>query len=456
MTRMKIYSLGRFICLSALCVALSSCAGEEIMPENAGFVTTIVEAVSPEGCKTVLVGKDVLWTESDTLTCFCYTESPSSWSIQGDVVPTSIDGRYARFEITTPSGLRPRILVNPESDEYTMRSDGSVVIPLETLYHLKNGQVPQESMISVGEIVNGKVEMRNVLTYMKFTIESDFITKIRVKSNDGTPISGNLYFNPQTLQTEVEGDDNFYVYPDGADVFTPGIYYVPVPAVHCPNGLNVKFYKADGNAARKSLDSEYTIARNRFIDMGKESDWQLSFMPATKTVSLVFYYPEGCVFPFSDKPDAASPMSTPPTWQQLAGNGRKGPYYPVGYPGVEVYFYLAPLDGKTKSYFISQGGYGMRYGVWTGDYMTIPAIKDYRLTTMSLEYGTKTAFYAVTSDPETGAPETFTEFSGKDKVVTKTFSSSQTKPGVSCRLSVTKDDYPTSIRNVTYTYEIVD
>lgn len=453
MTMKKRNSPGRDICLLALAVLALSCTKEMTQELTAPDATFVIEATSSEDFRTVLEGKDVLWTDSDTLSLFSYSESPSNCSIQGGIVPESFSGKSAKFKITTQSGMRPKILVNPQNESYELRGDGSVKIPLPSTWHLQPGKAPGESMISAGEIAGDKVVMRNLLSYMKLTIESDYLTRIRIKTNDSTAISGAAYFNPATLKTEVEGDDGFYVYPADTSVFLPGVYYIPVPSVKCAKGLNLKFYKGNGDAAGKSMDSSYEIVRGKFIDMGKESDLDLKYQPSSRTISIVFYYPEGCVFPFSDKPDAAAPMSVAPTWQQIIGKGAVGPYYPVGYPGVEVYFFLAPLGSKTKSYFISQGTYGMRYGVWAGDYMTIPALPGYRLAALSLEYGTKTSFYAVTTDPASGTPETLVTFSGNNKVVNFTFTSTQTSPGTSYRLSITKDDYQTAIKNVTYTYE---
>jgi len=261
-----------------------------------------------------------------------------------------------------------------------------------------------------------------------------------------------VLFDLGTMEA-IGGDNNsINVIPKApAKCFTPGVYYIPVPSGTLEMGLQLKFYKEDGSMAKKASDKAYTIPRNKFINLGKESEMGLVFEEGVKVFDILF---NDGNFPFSDKADAKTAVKIPSSSSVI---GKKvGPYYLVGKPNYPFYFAVYNTSGQ-KSYFTVQGAYGMRLGGTIHDHILLPPVKGFKLTKVYLLEGSQTRYYCITDDPVSGAtPTLFTDASvSVAKNTAKTFVLQNTKENTAYRIALSSTN-PSAIMRLTLTYEIVD
>lgn len=448
-----IISLGSIFCAAALTV---SCSVKEdaASPE---WTTYEISADCVE-VKTALNGRDVVWEEGDLVACFCHNEASDRYSLSFDIAPMSISGSNAVFEVTNTSGFMPKILMYPSSSNYRISQDKAITLDVPDVMPVKTGNAPAEGLVSIGVINEGQVQMRNVMALLKFSIESDDICRIDITAPGGEPLSGDIAVNLESLQVTGGGKNYVAAIPaEEQEAFAPGIYYVPVPANEYSKGLSVRFEKTNGDAAKKAYAQSYTVRRNRFVNMGQETEWGLVFKQGTLIKDIVFVTENGTVFPFSNKADAleATPI---PAMKDVAGKGEKGPFYLVGWPDMPFYFHIQNYSAvDPKSYFTSQGDYGLRFGGTKGDYMTLPALAGYRLTSIHIEEGRSSSYYAVTTVPEDddSEPEYLTAQSvtiSKNTSKTFEFDATKTEVGKPYRL-VTGMPNPTAIKKMTLTYK---
>lgn len=450
------YSLGS--ALIALLIFISGCAKQQ-PAVNAGNSFRISAGLD-DYTRTSLDGRNVVWKESDRVACLCFEGDASRFSLSLDNAPVSFEGSRASFEISTLSGMKPRILLSPSYDGYKINAAAdSVCVPIPDTFAAMKGDAPEDSIFSLGEISgDGTVNLKNLVSFLRFTIETDEISKIRIKANGGEGLSGNVWFSLSTLQAGKGGSNTVDVIPiGGGATFEPGDYYVPVPARKYSSGLTVSFFNEKGEAAKKGYSSEYEVKRNKFISMGRQSDWDLVFQASTKVISIVFRTgTDTSVFPFSDKPEATSAIACPAV-ASVAGKGLQGPFYLVGCPGVPFYFNVQNTSGS-KSYFISQSKYGMRLGGTPGDYISIPGIQGYRLTKFYFEQGNKTSWHCITSDEEFSKAAFLTASDiqfNKDTNKTYTFSADQTAPGTAYRFCTSRTN-ESAMGKIELTYESVE
>ena len=447
----KIISLGSILCSAMLMISCSQ-------KENTGNTvwTTYRISAACTDVKTALSGREVIWQEGDKVSCLCHYQELDSYSLISDISPKSINGSSAEFEIVSAGEFIPQLLIYPSSAAYRKSSDQEITLDIPSEVEAQIGNAPAQRMVSLGIINDGQVVMRNVMALLKFEIISEDISRIEVKAPGGEPLSGDVVIDIESLTATGGGVNYVSVIPAAeAETFAPGTYYIPVPAGEYSQGLSVRFENTIGNAAKKASSSAYTAHRNRIVNMGQESEWGLVFKPGSITKDIVFITENGAVFPFSDQADAVSAV-TPPTTGSVAGKGEFGPFYLLGWPDMPFYFRLHNTSGE-KNYFTSQGTYGLRMGGTIGDYMTLPAIDGFRLTSVTIEEGSASSYYAITDAPEDDsiAPTYLTSATITiNKNTSRTFSFDDTKTSVSKPYRiVTGKTNPTSIKKITITYK---
>lgn len=445
-----LYSIGSGL---AVLAALAGCT-KSIEPEcQQSYILT----ASSDGVRTALSGRQVVWEEGDEVSLISYSDDILKYSVASGITPSQIDGSKAVFEIKAMSQMQPRILVYPGKTDYELSAEGLVGVPVDVSFPASAGCAPEKGIYSLGFIEDGKVQLRNLFSFMKVVVTSDNISAIRLLSGNGEALSGKLWFDPVTLEV-VSGENNYIeIVPSGsAESFVPGEYLVPVPSCTLTKGFTLKFFRTDKTAAKKIFDSSYTVERNKFIQMGSESDWNLEYKAAVIDFDIVFSDGTESVFPFSTDPAATEAVACPAV-ASIAGKGLVGPYYAVGYPGHAFYFNVAV--SATKTYFAFQAGYGMRLGGTAGDYMLLPAIEGYRLTALTLVQGSTTAWYFICSHPSSGDPVLLTAANvqiNKNTTKSYTFTSAQTASGAAYRLCSADMVKPTSVKELKLKYEEVD
>ena len=446
----KIISLGSILCAA---IVLTCCTSKE-NNEDLSWSTYTISA-DHLAVKTALDGRDIVWQDGDQVSCFCFERVENKYSLSWGISPKSIDGSRAVFEITNKSGFTPEILIYPSSSAYKIPAEGNISLDVPSEMNVDKDNAPAPGLVSLGKISNGQVSMRNVMALLKFTITSEDICRIDVIAPGGEPLSGDVVIDIETLQAVGGGVNRISGVPtEGSGSFASGTYYIPVPANEYTKGLMVKFERTDGYAAEKAHTESYTISRNRVVNMGEETNWDLEFTPSVFTKEITFITESGAVFPFSDKPEATTAISAP-TVSTVAGKGEFGPYYLLGWPDVPFYFNVQNVD-STKDYFTSQGTYGLRMGGSKGDYMTIPGVEGYRLTSVYIEEGSASSYYGIATHPEDGsAPQYLTAETvtiSKNTSRRFDFNETQTIAGKSYRLCTGKES-PTSVKKMSITYK---
>lgn len=449
-TMKKIFSLGSILLAATL---ITCCTGKDCHEEQS-WQTHIVSA-DHLAVKTALSGHEVIWQEEDQVSCFCFERVDNKYSLSSGISPKSVDGTNAVFEITNKSGFTPEILIYPSSNAYKLPTESTIALDVPSEMSVEKDNAPAQGMVSLGKITDGQVNMRNVMSLLKFTISSEDICRIEVKAPGGEPLSGDVVIAIESLQAVDGGLNQVAVVPSGdLTSFVPGTYYIPVPANEYTNGLKVRFEKTNGDAADKSYTDSYTVNRNRIISMGEEDEWDLEFTPSSFTKEITFITESGAVFPFSNEPEATT-ATTAPGVSSVAGKGEFGPFYLLGWPDMPFYFNVQNVDA-TKDYFTSQGTYGLRMGGSKGDYMALPAVAGYRLTSITIEEGSSSSYYAVTTHPVDGsAPQYLTNESvtiNKNTSRTFEFDATKTIVGKAYRIC-TGQTNPTAIKKMSITYK---
>lgn len=435
----KINLIGSLFVWTILFVACSK--GDNLTEHSSTFVLTLHSDVA----RTTLQASSIIWEEDDRLCCLATYDELKRHSLYKDLAPVLAEGNSARIELTCGSAFTPRYFVYPSSESVSLDMEQNLIqLSLPSSYVCVKGNIPKASNISIGEVKGNEVFMRNILTLIKFEINSDNIVQVKLASNAGEALCGNLYYNPATLKTEsVEGSDTIVLLPpDGESVFLPGEYYVPVPAVRLSKGLRVTLIDNSDLSAQKVTDKAVELIRNHILNIGKEADWSLVFESSTKIVRCLIHDGASLVnggWPF---------VGSRPGISTVCGKGLSGPYYLEDYPDAAFYFYIAANKGSDS--WRSTNGSGFRFGGSVHDYMLLPSFPDFRLVSVYVRNGGKAIAYAITDNPATGEPKelaggkSYTVPSSKDY----TFTLSDTEKGVAYRL-----DLPTT--NFAALYEIV-
>jgi len=295
--------------------------------------------------------------------------------------------------------------------------------------------------------------METSMALMKFVVDypdgaalqTDGITKIALATVGGEPISGVFSYDMASSSVIcTEGSPEMTLYPGGGlPHFVEGTYYFPLPATTLSQGLTAKVTRADKQRAEATMQVTDLKAGS---DLGSTSGWGLEFeVLKQRTIEVAFG--AGEKWPCTE---------AYPSYTDVWGKGKIGPYTFKEYPDAEIYFSVEKNtdadEKKSKSWRRTDGG-GLLFGGTKGDYMLLPALEGYRLISVRILGGSTTSKYTITNDPASATPAAVS--GGETFDVTKNTDStcrlSDTKAGTAYRLGL-RNGYA-SIRELTLTYE---
>lgn len=405
--------------------------------------------MSPETLKTTLSGHSVDWVDGDVVSSVSYSKELGLYDVRKGLAVTNISGPRAQVKISALADYAPAVLLYPGDDSMGWNTeDATVIAEIPSTLEPSPGSFPSVSNLSFGKIAaDGKVKMKNALALLKFTIESDDIASVEFSGNDGEVVSGNVTFDPESM--EVLSADGALIQTlavkDGG--FTPGTYYLPVIPQTFEKGISLKLVKTNGDVARKSSENVATILRNKVVDLGTESEWGLIFVNASKKISVVFSDGSAALWPFSPAMPKQADI-------KAAGGEPMGPFVMSGSP--EYPFYLRIQEYvQTESCRLTAGA-GFRFGGTAHDYLLLPAIPGYALVSVAVTCGTQATTIAITDNPAFGNPVPVD--GGKAKTIAKASSAefilTGTEPGVSYRIDNPGTKVFTGILNFVLTYEL--
>lgn len=436
----KLFCLGSFI---AMILAAPGCDRNNMEPDDE-MVTKVIYATNSQ-TRTSLDGTDVIWEKDDTVCCIAFYEDDRldhvSYSVYYNIHPTEINGSSARIEVTCGSAFTPEYIIYPSSKDVKRPAEGFLEIPVPESYTMVNGNIPAASNIAVGKIDGDNVFMKNTMALMKFEInypdemnaEIDGIKQITISSNAGEAIAGSMLYDALDERTvSVSGSSKLVLnMPDDELYFPEGTYWFPLPAITLSQGLKVKLSRGDDWVAEKSYGEELVLERNRIVNMGKTSEWELVYENTVRVIEAVFstldkvLVNNGWAF-----------MESEPKIGDVCGKGKIGPFHLPENEDAPFYFYVAANTSSDS--WRKTGGAGRRFGGTAHDYMLLPALKGYKLVSVFIQAGTQKSTYAITDNPESGIPTTIAGGEAKEisAKANYTFSLSNTVANTAYRLDL--------------------
>ena len=433
----KLLCLGSFI---AMILAAPGCDRNNTEPEDK-MVTRVLYAVNSD-TRTALQGNEVVWSEGDNVCCISVYEddrlNAARAQLYCNIEPAEMNGSSARITVTSGAAYTPKYIVYPSSNKVACTNDWHLEIPVPESYIMVKDNIPAASNIAVGVVENENVYMKNAMALLKFEIvypegmdeEVDGIKQMSISANGEEAIGGKLIYDPVNDKvTATEGVSKVILYPPVDEPYFPaGVYYLPLPSISLSQGLKVKFMRADDWAADKTYAQALDLERNRIINMGKTSEWGLEFANTTRVLSAQFS--NGTLinngWPFTE---------AFPKIDNVCGKGIVGPFHLPENDDAPFYFYVQTKNG-TDSWRTTNGA-GLRFGGSVHDYMLLPAIDGYKLTSVMILSG-KTVEYAITDNPSSGTPEAVLggEKAKISEKKSQTFILSGTKAGTAYRIDL--------------------
>lgn len=436
----------------AMILGASGCDKSNIQSEDQ-MITKVFSVNSQT--RTSLQGKDIVWDADDMVCCVTVYEDDRlehiRTNVYTDIQPTEMDGSNAKIEVTFGSAYTPKHIVYPSSDNVVINGDGCLDIPVPTSYTMVRNNIPAASNIAVGNIEDDHVFMRNIMALLKFEVsypddmdeEIDGIKQIIVTSNASEALGGSLRYDPATNEVKsTSGSQKIILYPPDDEIFfTEGVYYFPLPSITLSQGFKVKISRMDNWVAEKSYDQECILSRNRIVNMGNISEWELSYENTIRVLSAAIsdgsnYLDAGAKgWPFT----GSRPSIT-------YGELTEALYLPEN-DDAEFRFYIHSHNDDS---WRSTKGSGFRFGGTAHDYMLLPAIPGYRLASVYILSG-KAVKYAITNHPDSGAPTPVA--GGEEKSIgaksEHTFTLTGTAPNTAYRL-----DLPTTTQAALYKFTL--
>ena len=487
----------------AACVsAIVSCQKEEqggLPVVNPDGMRTETVTVSAPVTKTVLGedGTSVLWTTSDQLAILTYSEEKDNYTLATDPNPKdpnadkleynkyvkpSAAGKNAEISFKLGDSYVSKYVVYPYRQTTNINTRVSTEdvdmtglrTKVETTQEPVKGTWAKNANASVGAIKgqgsNRTAEMVNLLTLLKFEIEKEDIVEIKFSANAGEHVAGFAYFSVEDWgfqgfskgyqKTEDEFDvqdasslgQTITIANKNGNSFEPGVYYLPIVPQEYTEGICLTLSDAAGNVQEKKQSSSFTAKKNLIYDLGKDSEWGLTWPetpvapenPETKELYLFFNdrvgddsnYNHG--WPF-DSPEASGDMRT-----LLKDNKTTLTYCQ---DGVNYEFIVYVQNTGDKKNFRYTNGGGLNYGGTSGDYLEFPAIENHRLKSVSVFGG---GTYKAKITDTAGQDVVSAKDANKTSAITYELKSSEVN--ASYRLQLVEDEKCVTIRQLWLNY----
>lgn len=248
--------------LFAMCAGLASCVKEDFPGvENDGLVTFTASYETPT--KTVLNGLTPYWTPSDKIAIFNGVNNEFAATVTEPSATASFKGELAG------KGTKNFRAVTPYSPDYTYSSLGS------TFYGLS---IPQEqacventydpnALVAIAQSDDHNLSFRNLGSLVKFTVISDGVTSVTLRSNNEEVLSGTFEatYSANPGINIREGKDEVTLKGD----FKKGsIYYVVTLPAALEKGFIVLL---NGSVKSMSVDAPVVLSRSGLVNLGELS-----------------------------------------------------------------------------------------------------------------------------------------------------------------------------------------
>ena len=257
MTIMRKYIL----LLCTLCAGLVSCVKEDFRGVEDGLVT--FKASYEIQTKTVLNGLTPYWTPSDKISIFNGVNNEFTAAVSEPSATATFRGELAG------KGTKNFRAVTPYSADYTFSSLGSTFFGLsvpEEQVAVEDSYDPQ-ALVAIALSDDYNLSFKNLGSLVKFTVISDGVTSVTLRSNNEEVLSGSFeatYAATPSMRVR-EGKDEVTIKGD----FKKGsTYYI----VTLPATLEKGFVAlVNGSVKALSVDAPVQLARSSMVNLGELS-----------------------------------------------------------------------------------------------------------------------------------------------------------------------------------------
>ena len=349
----------------------SSCSKESIQPEP--LVKLKEVTLNVEITKLSLQADDsVFWTKGDQISVFNNTDATDAQNTQGGYTFTADEsGANVTFTGSVPEAVESLDgWVAYYKYATTNKWDGTK-ITANVPYSFSDFEKIYPRL--AGRISGDAISMKLVSSLLEVTLSREDITSLRLRGNAEEHLAGypQITFdadgNPVWSNSAADGDYAQYgsILFSNADGFTPGTYYIPVPATNFASGITLTFTKKDDATVYAELvgTKALNIGRGVIKSLGTV-DANLNWKKGVQFSSID--YPtkgaKGAVWPFTETAAKSSSADDVKTYTTKAEDA--------------VFKVLAQNSCGT----INGNGQGVKLGNYEGDYIEFPTYSGYGLS----------------------------------------------------------------------------
>ena len=234
---------------------------EVTVPENLVEMTI---TASQDETKSTFDGKTIGWELTDVVAVYDGVEKREFTvaSIDGQTGAATLKG-YVDANATSFQAVYPYSAAGDK-----LPADGKINISVPATQKLVEGAVVAPgALVSVGEIVEGKVAFKNVVSLLKVKVTED-MTSVSIKGVKYENIAGDATATVAAMTSE-GGAANVVLKPVG-EKFVAGEYYIALLPTTFADGFTVAYRKESGLAVLKSGTAVEFPANGGFDVTGKD------------------------------------------------------------------------------------------------------------------------------------------------------------------------------------------
>lgn len=263
---------------AGLSVIVSCSQMTQPVPVVSGQRQEVVINAGWPASKTLLDGKQVLWSDGDSVAVVALCDMYGSLRVDYDygVYAENINGSSADFTAVLMGDHTPAYMVYPGNESLTYdAASGTITTQTYGSYVAVQNTFPQGSNLSAGRVIDGQTAMQNLMSVFRFEITGTDIVAASIESRAGESLYGMVTIDAGTLAiASVDGYPSISLVPaEGQTHIAPGIYCIPVPAGTYSEGLAIDLVDDQGFHARKSKIDAFELPAGKLIDLGRQSDW---------------------------------------------------------------------------------------------------------------------------------------------------------------------------------------
>ncbi len=258
MTIMRKYIL----LLCALCAGLVSCVKEDFVGAEAGGIVTFTASYETE-TKTMLNGLTPYWTASEKIAIFNGVNNEFTATVTEPSATATFKGELAG------KGVKNFRAVTPYSADYTYSSLGATFyglsVPTEQAA-VENTYDPQ-ALVAIAQSDDYNLSFKNLGSLVKFTVLSEGVTSVTLRSNNEEVLSGSFeatYDTTPSIRVR-EGKDEVTIKGDFKKNST---YYIVTLPTTLEKGFIVLL---NGSVKSMSVDAPVVLARSAMVSLGAVS-----------------------------------------------------------------------------------------------------------------------------------------------------------------------------------------